>query len=223
MLDLILSRLAAAVPEGHCGGFGTSSWIIWILARYDIVRLRTMSYVHPTTSYVRRTMSGSISHVRHRTYDITYDIARTTSYVYEYRRCYVRHRIYDVRCRRFRKIYVVYDVVCEQNLRCRTFENVYRIRCRRCLSYTMSYVFAQTYDVVCLYDIVYFYYIAQNLRYRRCTYDVVCMTYDIVRLIMRSVPAVETPRVPPAGACQHGRSFSCDFRLFLRLSVTRAA
>ena len=196
---------------------------IWILARYDVVRLRTMSYVHPTTSYVRRTMSGSISHVRHRTYDITYDIARTTSYVFSNRRCYIRHRTSDVRCRRFRKIYVIYDVVCEQNLRCRTFENVYRIRCRRCLSYTMSYVFAQTYDVVCLYDIVYFYYIAQNLRYRRCTYDVVCMTYDIVRLIMRSVPAVETPRVPPAGACQHGRSFSCDFRLFLRLSVTRAA
>jgi hypothetical protein len=196
---------------------------IWILARYDVVRLRTMSYVHPTTSYVRRTMSGSISHVRHRTYDITYDIARTTSYVFPNRRCYIRHRTSDVRCRRFRKIYVIYDVVCEQNLRCRTFENVYRIRCRRCLSYTMSYVFAQTYDVVCLYDIVYFYYIAQNLRYRRCTYDVVCMTYDIVRLIMRSVPAVETPRVPPAGACQHGRSFSCDFRLFLRLSVTRAA
>ena len=72
---------------------------IWILARYDVVRVRTMSYVHPTTSYVRRTMSGSISHVRHRTYDITYDIARTTSYVYEHRRCYIRHRLYDVRCR----------------------------------------------------------------------------------------------------------------------------
>ena len=122
---------------------------IWILARYDIVRLRTMSYVHPTTSYVRRTMSGSTSHVRHRTYDITYDIARTTSYVFPNRRCYIRHRTCDVRCRRFRKIYFVYDVVCEPNLRCRTFENVYRIRCRRCLSYTMSYVFAQTYDVVC--------------------------------------------------------------------------
>jgi hypothetical protein len=196
---------------------------IWILARYDVVRVRTMSYVHPTTSYVRRTMSGSISHVRHRTYDITYDIARTISYVFPNRRCYIRHRTLDVRCRRFRKFYVIYDVVCEQNLRCRTYENVHRIRCRRCLSYTMSYVFAQTYDVVCLYDIVYFYYIAQNLRYRRCTYDVVCMTYDIVRHIMRSVPAAETPRPPPAGACQHGRSFSRDFRLFLRLSVTRAA
>ena len=127
----------------------TASANIWILARYDVVRLRTMSYVHPTTSYVRRTTSGSISHVRHRTYDITYDIARTTSYVFPNRRCYIRHRTCDVRCRSFRKIYFVYDVVCEPNLRCRTFENVYRIRCRRCLSYTMSYVFAQTYDVVC--------------------------------------------------------------------------
>ena len=133
--------------------------------------------------------------------------------------------MYYVRCRRFRKIYVEYDVVCEPNLRCRTFENVYRIRCRRCLSYTMSYVFAQTYDVVCLYDIVYIYSIAKNLQYRRCTYDVVRMTYDIVRLIMRSVPAAETPRPPPAGACQHrhGRSFPRDFRLFPRLSVSRAA
>jgi hypothetical protein len=87
----------------------------------------------------------------------------------------------------------------------------------------MSYVFAQTYDVVCLYDIVYFYYIVKNLRYRRCTYDVVRMTYDIVRLIMRSVPAAKTPRPPPAGACQHGRSFPRDFRLFPRLSVSRAA
>jgi hypothetical protein len=60
----------------------------------------------------------------------------------------------------------------------------------------MSYVFAQTYDVVCLYDIVYFYYIVKNLRYRRCKYDVVRMTYDIVRLIMRSVPAAKTP-LPP--------------------------
>ena len=82
------------------------------------------------------------------------------------------------------------------------------------LEHTMSYV---------SYDIVYFYYIVKNLRYRRCTYDVVFMTYDIVCLIMRSVPAAETPRRPPAGACQHGRSFSRDFRLFPRLSVSRAA
>ena len=94
-------------------GAGDKGSAIWILARYDIVRLRTMSYVHPTTSYVRRTMSGSTSHVRHRTYDITYDIARTTSYVCQHRRCDIRHRTSDVRYRRFRKIYVVYDVVCQ--------------------------------------------------------------------------------------------------------------
>ena len=108
----------------------TRRWLIWILARYDIVRLRTMSYVHPTTSYVRRTMSGSTSHVRHRTYDITYDIARTTSYVCQHRRCDIRHRTSDVRYRRFRKIYVVYDVVCQPKP---TMSYVWK-----CISYTMS-------------------------------------------------------------------------------------
>lgn len=104
--------------------------LIWILARYYIVRLRTMSYVHPTTSYVIRTMSGSTSHVRYRTYDITYDIARTTSYVCQHRRCDIRHRTSDVRYRRFRKIYVVYDVVCQPKP---TMSYVWK-----CISYTMS-------------------------------------------------------------------------------------
>lgn len=102
------------------------------------------------------------------------------------------------------KMYIVYDVVGAYRIRCRMFSR----------KRTMSYV---------SYDIVYFYYFVQNLRYRRFTYDIVCMTYDVVRLIMRSVPAAETPRRPPAGACQHGRSFSRDFRLFPRLSVSRAA
>ena len=78
---------------------------------YDIIY--DIEFPEPTTSYVRRTMSGSTSHVRHRTYDITYDIARTTSYVCQHRRCDIRHRMSDVRYRRFRKIYVVYDVVCQ--------------------------------------------------------------------------------------------------------------
>ncbi len=183
---------------------------IWILARYDIVRLRTMSYVHPTTSYVRRTMSCSTSHVRYRTHDITYDIVHTTSYVCQHRRCNIRHRMSDIRYRRFPydivglTLYIVYDVV-----------GAYRIRCRMfTLEHTMSYV---------SYDIVHFYYFAQNLRHRRYTYDIVCMTYDVVFLSMRSVPAAETSRRPPAGACQHGRSFSRDFRLFPRLSVSRSA
>ncbi len=104
------------------------------------------------------------------------------------------------------KMYIVYDVVGTYRIRCRMFSR----------KRTMSYV---------SHDIVYFYYIVKNLRYRRCTYDIVtvCMTYDVVRLIMRSVPAVETPRRPPAGACQHGRSFPRDFRLFPRLSVSRVA
>jgi hypothetical protein len=82
---------------------------IWILARYDIVRLRTMSYVPRTTSYVRRTMSYSTSYVRYRTYDVTYDIEHTTSYVCQHRRCDIRHRRSDVRYRRFHEMHVVYD------------------------------------------------------------------------------------------------------------------
>jgi hypothetical protein len=102
------------------------------------------------------------------------------------------------------KLYIVYNVV-----------GAYRIRCRMStLEHTMSYV---------SYDIVYFYYFAQTPRHRRYTYDIVCMTYDVVLLIMRSVPAAETTRRPPPDACQHGRSFSRDFRLFLRLSVSRSA
>ena len=65
-------------------------------------------------------------------------------------------------------LYIVSDVVC-----------AYRIRCRKSSrEHTMSYV---------LYDIVYFYYFAQKLRHSMYTYDIVCMTYDVVRLIMRSV------------------------------------
>ena len=102
------------------------------------------------------------------------------------------------------KLYIVSDVVC-----------AYRIRCRMSLrEHTMSYVW---------YDIVYLYYFAQSLRHRMYTYDIVCMTYDVVLLIMQSDPAAETTRRPPAGACQHGRSFSRDFRLFPRLSVSRSA
>jgi hypothetical protein len=40
------------------------------------------------------------------------------------------------------------------------------------------------------------------------------MTYDIVRLIMWSVDSVPAAETTPPGACQHGRSFSRDFRLF---------
>jgi hypothetical protein len=98
------------------------------------------------------------------------------------------------------KMYIVHDVVGADRIRCRMSSR----------EHTMSYV---------LYDIVYFYYFAQNLRHRRCTYDIVCMQYDVVRLIMRSGPAAETTRRPPAGACQHGRSFSRDFRFFRNLPM----
>ena len=75
------SALVHSIVHSSTYGYMRVHPCIWILARYDVVRVRTMSYVHPTTSYVRRTTSDSISYVRHRTYDITYDIARTTSYV----------------------------------------------------------------------------------------------------------------------------------------------
>ena len=112
-------------------------------------------------------------------------------------RCRMSAKTYDVVGL---KRYIVYDV-----------GGAYRIRCRMSSrEHTMSYV---------LYDIVYFYYFAQNLRHRRCTYDIVYMTYGVIRLIMRSVPAAETTRRPPAGACQHGRSFFRDFRLFRNLPM----
>ncbi len=68
------------------------------------------------------------------------------------------------------QMYVVYDVV-----------GAYRILCHMSTrEHKMSYV---------SYDIVYFLYFAQTLRHRRYTYDIVCMTYDVVRLSMQSVPA----------------------------------
>ncbi len=72
---------------------------------------------------------------------------------------------------------------------------------------TMSYV---------SYDIVYFLRLLLNIRHRRSTYDIVFMTYDVVRLIMRSVPAAETTLRPPPGACQleHGCSFPVIFAFF---------
>ena len=184
--------------------------IIWILAnllyRTSDVRCR----VQYSTYDIVRTILHTILHVRHRIFfqivGATYDIVRVTYDVVvsgksiSYTMSYVSQTYDVVRL----KMYIVYDVVGAYRIRCRMFSR----------KRTTSYV---------TYDVVYFYYIAKNLRYRRCTYDVVCMTYDIVRLIMRSVPAAETPRPPPAGVCQHGRSFPRDFRLFLRLSVSRAA
>ena len=191
---------------------GTTSYV-YVRCRTYTLRHRTSDVrcrVQYRTYDIVRSILHTILHVRHRTFfqivGATYDIVRLTYDVVgsgksiSYTMSYVSQTYDVVRL----KMYIVYDVVGAYRIRCRMFSR----------KRTTSYV---------TYDVVYFYYIAKNLRYRRCTYDVVCMTYDIVRLIMRSVPAVETPRVPPAGACQHGRSFSCDFRLFLRLSVTRAA
>ena len=116
---------------------------------YVYVRCRTYTLRHRTSDVRCR--------VQHRTYDIVRTILHTIFYV--------RHR----NDRMFVNIVgATYDIVCptydivgsgksmsytmsyvSDNLRCRRFENVYRIRCRRCLSYTMSYVFAKTYDVVC--------------------------------------------------------------------------
>ena len=113
---------------------------------YVYVRCRTYTLRHRTADVRRR--------IQYRTYDIVRTILHTI--------LHVRHRTFD------HIVGATYDIVCmtydvvgfgksmsytmsyvSQNLRCRTFENVYRIQSRRYLSYTMSYVFAQTYDVVC--------------------------------------------------------------------------
>ena len=191
---------------------GTTSYV-YVRCRTYTLRHRTSDVrcrVQYRTYDIVRTILHTILHVRHRMFfqivGATYDIVRVTYDVVvsgksiSYTMSYVSQTYDVVRL----KMYIVYDVVGAYRIRCRMFSR----------KRTTSYV---------TYDVVYFYYISKNLRCRRCTYDVVCMTYDIVRLIMRSVPAAETPRPPPAGACQHGRSFPRDFRLFLRLSVSRAA
>ena len=124
----------------HPSGFlpGTTSYV-YVRCRTYTLRHRTSDVrcrVQHRTYDIVRTILHTILHVRHRTFvnivGATYDIVRPT---------------YDIVGSGKSMSYTMSYV--SQNLRCRTFENVYRIRCRRCLSYTMSYVFAQTYDVVC--------------------------------------------------------------------------
>lgn len=117
---------------------GTTSYV-YVRCRTYTLRHRTSDVrcrVQHRTYDIVRTILHTILHVRHRTFvnivGATYDIVRQT---------------YDIVGSGKSMSYTMSYV--SQNLRCRTFENVYRIRCRRCLSYTMSYVFAQTYDVVC--------------------------------------------------------------------------
>ena len=117
---------------------GTTSYV-YVRCRTYTLRHRTSDVrcrVQHRTYDIVRTILHTILHVRHRTFvnivGATYDIVRPT---------------YDIVGSGKSMSYTMSYV--SQNLRCRTFENVYRIRCRRCLSYTMSYVFAQTYDVVC--------------------------------------------------------------------------
>ena len=111
----------------------TSTYKVYTCTRHNLTVILLSQ--HRTYDIVR-TILHTILHVRHRTFvnivGATYDIVRPT---------------YDIVGSGKSMSYTMSYV--SQNLRCRTFENVYRIRCRRCLSYTMSYVFAQTYDVVC--------------------------------------------------------------------------
>ena len=118
--------------------FGSSGFLPGTTS-YVYVRCRTYTLRHRTadvrcrvqhrTYDIVRTILHTILHVRHRTFvnivGATYDIVRWT---------------YDIAGSGKSMSYTMSYV--SQNLRCRTFENVYRIRCRRCLSYTMSYVFA---------------------------------------------------------------------------------
>ena len=175
----LYNRIIYNYVKAGTGKFAVANTVvvyaIWILARYDIVRLRTMSYVHPTTSYGRRTMSGSTSHVRYRTYDITYDIVRTTSYVCPHRRCDIRHRMSDIRHRTSKYC------SCQSYVRC-------RIRCR--IRHRMFFGRHRTYNVRYrqkTYDVVRFYPFLAIL-----TYDIV---YDIVRFLTMSHTMCKTTSV----------------------------
>ncbi len=98
-------------------------------------------YVRCRTYTLRHRMSDVRCRVQHRTYDIVLTILHTI--------LYVRHRTfvsivgatYDIVCPTYDIVGSGKSMSCE-NLRCRRFGILYRIRCRRCLSYTMSYVFA---------------------------------------------------------------------------------
>ncbi len=113
-----LSRCSGGCTRrrGRTGRTGCSNGRIWILARYDIVRLRTISHGAPTTSYdvvlnIVRTASYVRCYVRLRT--VTYESirCRTGPYVCQHRRCYIRHRRLDIQCRTSmsQKMHVVYD------------------------------------------------------------------------------------------------------------------
>ena len=138
---------------------GTTSYV-YVRCRTYTLRHRTSDVrcrVQHRTYDIVRTILHTILHVRHRTFvnivGATYDIVRST---------------YDIVGSGKSMSYTMSYV--SQNLRCRTFENVYRIRCRRCLSYTMSYVLrcrmfhtisyistisSKTYDIVGLHTISY--------------------------------------------------------------------
>ena len=140
-----LQSAASAARRSHDTTTATSGFLPGTTS-YVYVRCRTYTLRHRTSDVRCRT--------QHRTYDIVCTILHTI--------LYIRHRTfvnivgttYDIVC-------LTYDIVgsgksmsytmsyVSENLRYRRFEIVYRIRCRRCLSYTMSYVFAWTYDVVC--------------------------------------------------------------------------
>ena len=131
-----ISKCVVSISSGFLPG--TTSYV-YVRCRTYTLRHRTAGVrcrVQHGTYDIVRTILHTILHVRHRTFvnivGATYDIVRPT---------------YDIVGSGKSMSYTMSYV--SQNLRCRTFENVYRIRCRRCLSYTMSYVFAQTYDVVC--------------------------------------------------------------------------
>ena len=128
----VFTSMYQYVPVCTTSGFlpGTTSYV-YVRCRTYTLRHRTADVrcrVQHRTYDIVRTILHTILHVRHRTFvnivGATYDIVRPT---------------YDIVGSGKSMSYTMSYV--SQNLRCRTFENVYRIRCRRCLSYTMSYVF----------------------------------------------------------------------------------
>ena len=125
----------------------SQSWYILPLSSGFLPGTTSYVYVRCRTYTLRHRTSDVRCRVQHRTYDIVRTILHTI--------LYIRHRTF------VNIVGATYDIVCptydivgsgksmsytmsyvSENLRCRRFEIVYRIRCRRCLSYTMSYVFA---------------------------------------------------------------------------------
>ncbi len=74
-----------------------------------------------------------------------------------------------------------------------------------------------------MYDIVYIIRLVQNLRHHSSTYDIVCLTYDVIRLIIRSMMMDQLRKRPcgtPLTRVNMGAAFPMIFAFF---PVSRSA